>query len=101
MERSCSAQIKFPANFLSAGRSGRLLGTRLSTDTDSGGRADGAGNSHRDHALLRGLEPVDTPCHPDVSGELAATLNSALQGAAVFLMSPFASETIGHWLHTP
>ena len=33
--------------------------------------------------------------------ELAATLNSALRGAAVFLMSPFASETIGHWLHTP
>jgi hypothetical protein len=31
--------------------------------------------------------------------EVAATLNIALQGAAVLLMSPFASETLGHWLH--
>src|SRR6201997_1323851 len=31
--------------------------------------------------------------------EVAATLNIALQGAAVFLMSPLASETVGHWLH--
>jgi hypothetical protein len=31
--------------------------------------------------------------------EVAATLNIALQGATVFLMSPFASETVGHWLH--
>jgi hypothetical protein len=31
--------------------------------------------------------------------EVAATLNIALQGATVFLMSPFASETLGHWLH--
>jgi len=31
--------------------------------------------------------------------EVAATLNIALQGAAVFLMSPFASETIGQGLH--
>jgi hypothetical protein len=31
--------------------------------------------------------------------EAAATLNIALQGAAVLLMSPFASETLGHWLH--
>lgn len=31
--------------------------------------------------------------------ELAATLNIALQGAAVALMSPWASETIGVWLH--
>ncbi|MFN8033430.1 MAG: hypothetical protein U0Q47_09050 [Mycobacterium sp.] len=31
--------------------------------------------------------------------EVAATLNIALQGAAVFLMSPFASETIGQVLH--
>ncbi len=31
--------------------------------------------------------------------EVAATLNIALQGAAVFLMSPFASETIGPVLH--
>lgn len=31
--------------------------------------------------------------------EVAATLNIALQGAAVFLMSPFASDTIGKWLH--
>ena len=31
--------------------------------------------------------------------EVAATLNIALQGAAVLLMSPFASETIGHALH--
>jgi hypothetical protein len=31
--------------------------------------------------------------------EVAATLNIALQGAAVFLMSPFASETIGSSLH--
>ncbi len=32
--------------------------------------------------------------------EVAATLNIALQGAAVFLMSPFASETIGQVLHS-
>ena len=32
--------------------------------------------------------------------EVAATLNIALQGAAVFLMSPFASETIGQLLHS-
>jgi hypothetical protein len=31
--------------------------------------------------------------------EVAATLNIALQGATVFLMSPFASATVGHWLH--
>jgi hypothetical protein len=31
--------------------------------------------------------------------EVAATLNIALQGAAVLLMSPIASATIGHWLH--
>jgi hypothetical protein len=31
--------------------------------------------------------------------EVAATLNIALQGVAVVLMSPFASETVGHWLH--
>ena len=31
--------------------------------------------------------------------EVAATLNIALQGAAVLLMSPIASETVGHWLH--
>ncbi|SBS75998.1 conserved membrane hypothetical protein [uncultured Mycobacterium sp.] len=32
--------------------------------------------------------------------EIAATLNIALQAAAVLLMSPLASETIGHWLHS-
>src|ERR1700694_2019948 len=31
--------------------------------------------------------------------EVAATLNIALQGAAVLLMSPLASATIGHALH--
>lgn len=31
--------------------------------------------------------------------EVAATLNIALQGAAVLLMSPLASATLGHWLH--
>jgi hypothetical protein len=31
--------------------------------------------------------------------EVAATLNIALQGIAVLLMSPFASETLGHGLH--
>jgi hypothetical protein len=31
--------------------------------------------------------------------EVAATLNIALQGLAVLLMSPMASETLGHWLH--
>ncbi|HEX3545822.1 MAG TPA: hypothetical protein VHU62_04495 [Mycobacterium sp.] len=31
--------------------------------------------------------------------EVAATLNIALQGIAVVLMSPLASETVGHWLH--
>jgi hypothetical protein len=31
--------------------------------------------------------------------EVAATLNIALQGAAVMLMSPLASETVGHGLH--
>ncbi|OFJ52110.1 hypothetical protein [Mycolicibacterium grossiae] len=31
--------------------------------------------------------------------EVAATLNIALQGGAVLLMSPWASETLGHWLH--
>jgi hypothetical protein len=31
--------------------------------------------------------------------EVAATLNIALQGAAVLLMSPLASQTLGHWLH--
>jgi hypothetical protein len=31
--------------------------------------------------------------------EVAATLNIALQGVAVVLMSPLASETLGHWLH--
>lgn len=31
--------------------------------------------------------------------EVAATLNIALQGLAVLLMSPLASETLGHWLH--
>lgn len=31
--------------------------------------------------------------------EVAATLNIALQGAAIFLMSPLASRTIGVWLH--
>src|ERR1700756_5042415 len=31
--------------------------------------------------------------------EVAATLNIALQGAAVLLMSPWASETIGQALH--
>lgn len=30
--------------------------------------------------------------------EVAATLNVALQGAAVMLMSPLASETVGQWL---
>ena len=31
--------------------------------------------------------------------EVAATLNVALQGVAVLLMSPWASETVGHWLY--
>jgi hypothetical protein len=31
--------------------------------------------------------------------EVAATLNIALQGAAIVLMSPLASETLGRWLH--
>src|SRR5882757_2192528 len=31
--------------------------------------------------------------------EVAATLNIALQGVAVLLISPWASETLGHWLH--
>jgi hypothetical protein len=31
--------------------------------------------------------------------EVAATLNIALQGIAVLLMSPIASATLGHWLH--
>lgn len=31
--------------------------------------------------------------------EVAATLNIALQGAAVLLMSPLASATLGHWLY--
>jgi hypothetical protein len=31
--------------------------------------------------------------------EVAATLNIALQGLAVLLMSPWASESLGHWLH--
>src|ERR671916_1267098 len=31
--------------------------------------------------------------------EVAATLNIALQGLAVVLMSPWASETLGVWLH--
>jgi hypothetical protein len=31
--------------------------------------------------------------------EVAATLNIALQGLAVLLMSPLASETVGHWLY--
>lgn len=30
--------------------------------------------------------------------EVAATLNIALQGSAVVLMSPWASATVGHWL---
>lgn len=33
--------------------------------------------------------------------EVAATLNIALQGAAIFLMSPLASRTLGVWLHAP
>jgi hypothetical protein len=32
--------------------------------------------------------------------EVAATLNIALQGATILLMSPLASETVGHWLHS-
>lgn len=32
--------------------------------------------------------------------ELAATMNIALQGGAVILMSPMASATAGHWLHS-
>ena len=32
--------------------------------------------------------------------EVAATLNIALQGLAVVLMSPFASATLGVWLHS-
>jgi hypothetical protein len=32
--------------------------------------------------------------------EVAATLNIALQGIAVVLMSPLASETMGRWLHS-
>jgi hypothetical protein len=31
--------------------------------------------------------------------EVAATLNIALQGMALLLMSPLASATLGHWLH--
>lgn len=31
--------------------------------------------------------------------EVAATLNIALQGTTLLLMSPLASETLGHWLH--
>ncbi|ANW64652.1 MULTISPECIES: hypothetical protein [Mycolicibacterium] len=31
--------------------------------------------------------------------EVAATLNVALQGLAILLMTPLASETLGHWLH--
>lgn len=31
--------------------------------------------------------------------EVAATLNIALQGGAVLLMSPWAAATVGHWLH--
>jgi len=31
--------------------------------------------------------------------EVAATLNIALQGVAVLLMSPLASKTLGHWLY--
>ncbi len=32
--------------------------------------------------------------------EVAATLNIALQGIAVLLMSPLASETLGQWLYS-
>jgi hypothetical protein len=31
--------------------------------------------------------------------EVAATLNIALQGTTILLMTPLASETLGHWLH--
>ncbi|AHB31224.1 hypothetical protein HUFFLYPUFF_56 [Mycobacterium phage HufflyPuff] len=34
------------------------------------------------------------------SWERAATINVALQGLAVILMSPFASATLGEWLHS-
>src|SRR3954466_4853995 len=43
------------------------------------------------------VRPVTWTCR----WEVAATLNIALHGAAVFLMSPFASETIGHWVARP
>jgi len=42
---------------------------------------------------------MDPARHLGCRWEVAATLNIALQGAAVFLMSPFASETIGQALH--
>lgn len=32
--------------------------------------------------------------------EVAATLNIALQGVAILLMSPWSSQTIGHWLYS-
>ena len=45
------------------------------------------------------MEPVDTAPHLALPVEVAATLNIALQGCAVALMSPLASDTLGVALH--
>ena len=45
------------------------------------------------------MEPLDTAGDAALPAGVAATLNIALQGCAVALMSPFASETLGAYLH--
>jgi hypothetical protein len=44
---------------------------------------------------------LDSPGRLTCRWEVAATLNIALQGVALFLMSPFTSETIRPGLHRP
>ena len=64
------------------------------------GDTHGSSNTHRDHAPCivwsLWIRRVTWSCR----WEVAATLNIALQGLAVLMMSPLASETLGHWLYS-
>ena len=84
----------------SATRRTAALAVEFADGNSAQRRTHGTGSPHRDHARLciawsLWIRRVTWSCR----WEVAATLNIALQGVAVLLMSPLASETLGHWLH--
>jgi hypothetical protein len=75
-----------------------MIGLQCLIDPDVEGIRHRISNTHRDHCGVHCVESVDPPSHGTCRWEVAATLNIALQGAALFFMSPFGWKTIGRAL---